>query len=487
MTADPMRDAETPPADETRLVAPAAPSASAAPRASAAPGEPDAPAAPAEDGPSLAPGTVVLHTYRIIRLIGRGGMGEIYQAEHRDQRTLHAIKIIRPDLAGDESIVSLFLREAEALRKIRHAAIVAYDGLFRDSTGRLHLIMEYVDGPSLRDRLRQGPLAPHEIAQLRDRLAAGLAEAHDKGIYHRDLSPDNVILEHGRLEQAKLIDFGIARFADPSMRTLVGSRFAGKLSWASPEQIGLFGAQVDGRSDIYSLGLVLAAAARGRPLEMGKTMMATVEARKTTPDLDGVPPGLATQITRMLAPDPRDRPQSMRSLVDEAEPDRLRWLERLRSRPALGAALLLTLMAFAGAGWWWSGPDSPPAAPAPLPLMSAPPGAAEPAQELDREQLPRILTLAPAEVFAAGQRFLTEKRDADTALVLWEEASRRGSGDAAFGIAQFYDPNVRTTGPNPFSAPNPTRAREFYALALQRGIGIARARLQALDNAESAR
>lgn len=477
MIADPIRDAEMPPADETRLVGPAAPSASAAP---------STPASPAEDGPSLAPGTVVLHTYRITRLIGRGGMGEIYQAEHCDQRTLHAIKIIRPDLAGDESIVSLFLREAGALRKIRHAAIVSYDGLFRDATGRLHLVMEYVDGPSLRDRLRQGPLAPHEIAQLRDRLAAGLAEAHDKGIYHRDLSPDNVILEHGLLERAKLIDFGIARFADPSMRTLVGSRFAGKLSWASPEQIGLFGAQVDGRSDIYSLGLVLAAAARGRPLEMGKTMMATVEARKTTPELDGVPPGLVTQITRMLAPDPRDRPQSMRSLVDEAEPDRSRWSALLRSRPVQGAALLLALAAGAGL-WWWSGSDSPPATSAPALLMSAPPGAAEPTQELDRQQLPRILALAPAEIFAAGQRFLTEQRDADTALVLWEEASRRGSGDAAFGIAQFYDPNVRTTGPNPFSAPNPTRAREFYALALQRGIGIARARLQALDNAESAR
>ncbi|MGO4124299.1 serine/threonine-protein kinase [Inquilinus sp. YAF38] len=479
MIADPIRDTEMPPADETRLVGPAGPSASAAP---------SAPTAPSEDGPSLAPGTVVLHTYRITRLIGRGGMGEIYQAEHCDQRTLHAIKIIRPDLAGDESIVSLFLREAGALRKIRHAAIVSYDGLFRDATGRLHLVMEYVDGPSLRDRLRQGPLAPHEIAQLRDRLAAGLAEAHDKGIYHRDLSPDNVILEHGLLERAKLIDFGIARFADPSMRTLVGSRFAGKLSWASPEQIGLFGAQVDGRSDIYSLGLVLAAAARGRPLEMGKTMMATVEARKTTPELDGVPPGLVTQITRMLAPDPRDRPQSMRSLVDEAEPDRSRWPALLRSRPVQGAALLLALAALGGG--WWSGSGAPPAAPAPAPLMSASPSPARPpaaAQELDRRQLPRILALAPAEIFAAGQRFLTEQHDADTALVLWEEASRRGSGDAAFGLAQFYDPNARTTGPNPFSAPNPTKAREFYALALQRGIGIARARLQALDNAESAR
>ncbi|WP_225769718.1 serine/threonine-protein kinase [Inquilinus sp. Marseille-Q2685] len=463
MTADPIRDAAVPSGDETRFLAPAA---------------------PAEAGSALAPGTVVLHTYRIIRLIGRGGMGEIYQAEHRDQRTLHAIKIIRPDLVGDESIVNLFLREAEALRKIRHAAIVSYDGLFRDASGRLHLVMEYVDGPSLRDRLRDGPLAPDEIARLRDRLAAGLAEAHDKGIYHRDLSPDNVILEHGRLEQAKLIDFGIARFADPSMRTLVGSRFAGKLSWASPEQIGLFGAQVDGRSDIYSLGLILAAAARGRPLEMGKTMTATVEARKATPDLDGVPPGLVTQITRMLAPDPRDRPQTMRSLVDEPALDRSRWTVLLRSWPALGAALSLMLAAV-GSAWWWSAP--PPAVPAPAALMSAAPTPPAAVQALDRRQLPRILALAPAEIFAAGQRFLTEQRDADTALVLWEEASRRGNGDAAFGIAQFYDPKARSTGPNPFSAPNPTKAREFYALALQRGIGIARARLQALDNADSTR
>ena len=202
-----------------------------------------------------------------------------------------------------------------------------------------------------------------------------------------------------------------------------------------------------------------------------------------------MPPGLATLITRMLAPDPRDRPQSMRSLVDGLEADRSSWPALLRSRPVLGAALLVALAALGG-GWWWSGSDAPPAAPTPAPLMSASPGPAEPAagaQELDRRQLPRILALAPAEIFAAGQRFLTEKHDADTALVLWEEASRRGSGDAAFGLAQFYDPQVRSTGPNPFSAPNPAKAREFYALALQRGIGIARARLQALDNAESAR
>uniref|UniRef100_UPI0037834637 serine/threonine-protein kinase n=1 Tax=Inquilinus sp. TaxID=1932117 RepID=UPI0037834637 len=242
----------------------------------------------AEPAVGLTPGTLILHTYRVVRLINRGGMGEIYQAEHADQKTQHAIKIILPELVGDESIATLFLREAEALRKIRHDAIVGYDGLFRDGTGRLHLVMEYVEGPSLREQIGRGALAPEEVGRLRDRLAAGLAEAHDRGIFHRDVSPDNIILEHGVLDRAKVIDFGIAKLADTNTQTIIGEGFAGKMTWASPEQVGLFGGQVDGRSDIYSLGLVLAAAARGRPLDMGRTMMGTIEARKTVPPLDGV-------------------------------------------------------------------------------------------------------------------------------------------------------------------------------------------------------
>ncbi|WP_343718195.1 serine/threonine-protein kinase, partial [Inquilinus sp.] len=302
----------------------------------------------------LTPGTLILHTYRVVRLINRGGMGEIYQAEHADQKTQHAIKIILPELVGDESIATLFLREAEALRKIRHDAIVGYDGLFRDETGRLHLVMEYVDGPSLRDRIRQGPLAAEEVGRLRDRLAAGLAEAHDRGIFHRDVSPDNIILEHGALDRAKVIDFGIAKLADTNTQTVVGEGFAGKMTWASPEQVGLFGGQVDGRSDIYSLGLVLAAAARGRPLEMGRTMMATIEARKTVPALEGVPASLAGQIRLMLAPDPLDRPHAMRSLIAPPAtavappPPRPRG----SSRSWLWVAAAPVVVAIGGGAWW---------------------------------------------------------------------------------------------------------------------------------------
>lgn len=477
----------------------------------------------------LSPGETVLFTYRIVRLISRGGMGEIYEAEHIDQRTRHAIKIILPELMGDEAIVALFLREADSLRKIRHAAIVSYDGLFRDESRRLHLVMEYVDGPSLSERLRDGPLTPEEVVALRDRLASGLAEAHDIGICHRDLSPDNILLEHGRLGGAKLIDFGIAKLSDPDAQTVVGSAFAGKFSWASPEQVGLFGAQVDSRSDIYSLGLVLAAAARGRPLDMGRSMMAVVNARRTVPQLDGVPPSLAPQIARMLAPDPLDRPQSMRELVTATSGQvpvpsagtPWRWVAAI-------ATLLCLVLITAGGLWWQWRPTAPlppqpqPSAatsapaievvrsepPRPEPPRSAPvaskptqpnamqPNAETPAEAgaairqdsappLDRQQLPRLLDLPPHDLYLAGRRFLQEKRDADTALVLWEEAARRGSGEAALGIARFYDPASWDQGPHPFTAPNPAKAREFYSTALERGMEDARPRLQALGNAGS--
>lgn len=495
----------------------------------ALPRVPEPPQGP-KSATELSPGETVLFTYRIVRLISRGGMGEIYEAEHIDQRTRHAIKIILPELMGDEAIVALFLREADSLRKIRHAAIVSYDGLFRDESRRLHLVMEYVDGPSLSERLRDGPLTPEEVVALRDRLASGLAEAHEIGICHRDLSPDNILLEHGRLGGAKLIDFGIAKLSDPDAQTVVGSAFAGKFSWASPEQVGLFGAQVDSRSDIYSLGLVLAAAARGRPLDMGRSMMAVVNARRTVPQLDGVPPSLAPRIARMLEPDPLDRPQSMRALITAAsgaEPALSAGTPRRRAF-AIAALLCLVLVAAGGGLWWQWRPiaapppspsqqqppvatsrpaievvrpePAPPPAPAPAkPAQSepTPPKAEQPKAEvppeagirqappLDRQQLPRLLDLPAHDLYLAGRRFLQEKRDADTALVLWEEASRRGSGEAALGIARFYDPESWDQGPHPFTAPNPAKAREFYSTALERGLEDARTRLQALGNAGS--
>ncbi|MBV8654143.1 MAG: serine/threonine protein kinase, partial [Alphaproteobacteria bacterium] len=263
----------------------------------------------------IEPGDILGHTYEIEALLARGGMGEVYRARHIELGSIHAIKVILPDLTSDPRMVAMFKEEAKKLRKVRDDAIVAYEGLFRDEFGRRYLVMEYVDGVSLAKLIKERPLTPDEVRRLRDRCALGLAAAHDKGIYHRDISPDNIILVEGKTEFAKIIDFGIAKSADPGDRTVIGHDFAGKYSYVSPEQLGAYGGQVDGRSDIYSLGLVLVAAAQGRALDMGNSPISVIEKRQRVPDLSAVPAELRDELAPLLQPDPKDRPQSMRDLA----------------------------------------------------------------------------------------------------------------------------------------------------------------------------
>lgn len=262
----------------------------------------------------LEPGRLIAHTYEIEALLGRGGMGEVHRARHVKLNSLHAIKVIAPELVDDEHVIEMFTEEARKLRRVRHDAVVSYDGMIGDQDGLLYLVMEFVDGVSLAKVIRERALTPEELRALRDRLAQGLGAAHDKLIYHRDISPDNIILVNGMVDQAKIIDFGIAKSGATGDRTIIGNDFAGKFSWVSPEQLGMFGGQVDGRSDIYSLGLVLAAAGRGHPLDMGNSPAAAVEARRHVPDLAPLPADLRAEIEPMLEPNPADRPASMRDL-----------------------------------------------------------------------------------------------------------------------------------------------------------------------------
>jgi eukaryotic-like serine/threonine-protein kinase len=264
----------------------------------------------------IQPGTLLVNTYRVERLLGGGGMGEVYLARHAGLGTEHAIKVIRPSMLRNAQVMDLFYREAKVLRGVRHDAVVSYDGFVRDDQGRDYLVMEYVEGPSLSDLLKRGPLPPSDVLTLRDRLCAGLAEAHRRGAVHRDLSPDNVVLPGERIAAAKLIDFGLCKLTDPGQETIVGSSFAGKYRYASPEQFGLYGGSVDARSDIYSLGLILAAAAQGRPLSMGESFADALQSRQQIPDLSQVPPILREWLSAMLEPDPAARPESIDALLE---------------------------------------------------------------------------------------------------------------------------------------------------------------------------
>jgi serine/threonine protein kinase len=259
----------------------------------------------------LAPGVRLNGIYEIERLIATGGMGEVYQGRAIQTGDAVAIKIVRPDMAQDANVLALFRNEASALHNLYNEAIVRYYVFTVDpATQATYLAMEFVDGQPLSDRLKQGPLPLEEVDLLRRRIASGLHAAHMLGITHRDVSPDNIILPGGQVTRAKIIDFGIAK-SKLAEKTVIGSGFAGKYNYVSPEQLGLYGAEVTGKSDIYSLGLVLAEALGGRPLDMGGTQMQILEKRRRVPDLSAIDKRIRPLLARMLAPDPKDRQADM--------------------------------------------------------------------------------------------------------------------------------------------------------------------------------
>ena len=261
-------------------------------------------------------GTRIMGTYEIEQLISKGGMGEVYRGHNIHTGDPVAIKIVLPHLAQEEMIVALFQKEAKVLGRLAHDAIVRYHVFTNDpDIGRPSLIMEFVEGTSMNDRMKQGPMPEDQVRVLLRRLAGGLEKAHGVGVVHRDLSPDNVILEGGTVEHAKIIDFGIAKSSMKGDATLLQGQFAGKFSFVAPEQLGAFGGEIDGRTDIYSLALMMVAACQGRALNMGKSIVEAVRARNAVPDLATVYPGLRPLLEHMLEPNPANRPDSMGAVI----------------------------------------------------------------------------------------------------------------------------------------------------------------------------
>jgi tRNA A-37 threonylcarbamoyl transferase component Bud32 len=378
--------------------------ASVPPSAPAAPvaGRTYMPMAPRTDGDRIQVGDVLNHIFEVKRFLARGGMGEVFEGINVSSDERVAIKVMLPALAADPNVQAMFRKEARTLTRLSHPALVQYRVLAQEpQLGVLYIVTEFIDGANLCDVLSTLKPTGADIKLLARRLADGLRVAHSLGAIHRDISPDNVLLEGGRLEAAKVIDFGIAKDLDPSTKTIVGDGFAGKLNYVAPEQLGDFGRDVGPWSDVYSLGLVLLAVAQGRDVDMGATLVDAVDRRRAGPDLTAAPPEIRPVLERMLVPDPAKRLRSMDEVIAALDgagsgvpsppPEKSASASPKRPKPAAPAAEageaksrmpliagggVAALLVAAAGGYMLLGHDSakaPPAAPVEAAASSQPP------------------------------------------------------------------------------------------------------------------
>jgi serine/threonine protein kinase len=277
---------------------------------------------------------VRIGTYTILELLGEGGMGSVYSAEHALLGRRAAIKVLLPAMSANQEIVNRFFNEARATTAITDPGIVQVFDFGYHTDGSAYIVMELLHGESLAARLdRVGRLTARDTFRLIKQVALSLSAAHQRGIVHRDLKPDNLFVVGDAAvtggERMKILDFGIAKLAgdDPGrMKTRTGAVMGTPL-FMSPEQCrGVSG--VDHRADIYALGCVLFAAITGHPPFDGEGVGDILFAHMGTPapapsSMVPVPPVVDQIILRCLAKQPGERFQSMTELADamtNAEP-----------------------------------------------------------------------------------------------------------------------------------------------------------------------
>lgn len=262
------------------------------------------------------PGDLLNSTYRIETILGRGGTSEVYRARSEISDRVVALKVLSSEFSNNDDYLVLMKREEE-IRDIRHDAVVRYSENNRTPDGHVYLSMDYVEGPSLEQKLKSGGMSADDLLAVAGRVCEGLVATHASNIIHRDLSPDNILLRNGEPTEAVIIDFGIAKDTNPGAATIVGNEFAGKYAYAAPEQLS---GNSDARSDLYSLGAVLLATFRGKKPNIGKNPMEVIEIKSKALDTIGVPETLRTLIDKMTKPDPSERFQSAGAVLDKLDP-----------------------------------------------------------------------------------------------------------------------------------------------------------------------
>ncbi len=259
-----------------------------------------------------------LGPYRIIRLLGEGGMGRVYVAEHIVIARRVALKVLRRDQSSNERSVSRFFAEARVVNQIHHSGIVEVTDLFIDD-GQPCIVMELLEGGTLADVIaRDGHLSVRDALLVSRQVADALVAAHRHGVVHRDLKPENIFLTHpdGQL-RAKVLDFGVAKLHDSlehtGRKTAAGS-IVGTPEYMAPEQLA--GRPVDHRADIYALGICLYEALCGKRPFLGGFGELVVQHLTVEPaPLVAVPAPVARLVRQLLEKDPERRPQTMADVV----------------------------------------------------------------------------------------------------------------------------------------------------------------------------
>ena len=291
---------------------------------------------PLEEVGTWADGSIIRGKYRLVCKVGQGGMGSVYKATHLAFDEMRALKVIAPELLTDELFVKRFKHEAVITRRLQHPNAVRVDDIDEAEDGRPFIVMEFIEGKSLKKLIREeGPLPVSRVFSIIKQAASALDAAHKLGMVHRDIKPDNIALvDAPDGEMVKVLDFGIAkvkeaRMGEAASMTLTGAGVViGTPQYMSPEQaMGKRGDELDGRADLYSLGIVMyQMLTADLPFKADTTMemlLAHMQKPPTPinvlhPELQ-VPESASALVMRLLEKNRDLRPASGRALIQEIE------------------------------------------------------------------------------------------------------------------------------------------------------------------------
>jgi len=255
-------------------------------------------------------GKTISH-YRIIEKLGEGGMGVVYKAEDTKLKRTVALKFLPPELTQNEEAKERFVHEAQAAGTLSHANIATIYGI-DEHEGNTFIAMEYIEGQTLKEKIKKGPLKLKETITIAKQIAEGLSAAHEKSIVHRDIKSANIMLKEKN--QVKIMDFGLAKITTGSMVTKAGTTL-GTIAYMSPEQTQ--GEPVDHRSDIFSFGVVLYEMIAGQLPFTGEYEQAIIysilneDPEPLTAIRTGVPMELERIVNKLFAKEPEDRYQNI--------------------------------------------------------------------------------------------------------------------------------------------------------------------------------